>query len=49
MKKIIVYSEAVSQMCSAKMVFLEILQNSKETPVSEPLFNNVADLSLQLY
>ena len=31
-------TEAVAQKCSVKKVFLEILQNSQEAPVSESLF-----------
>ena len=32
-----VISEAVAQRCSVKKVFLEISQNSQETPVPETL------------
>ena len=33
-----VLTEAVARRCSVKKVFLEILQNSQETPVPESLF-----------
>ena len=33
-----VYSEALAQTCFVKKVFLEISQNSLETPVPESLF-----------
>ena len=41
-------TEAVVQSCSVKLVFLEILQNTRENIVSESFFNNVVDLSPHL-
>ena len=38
MKKIIVYSEAVAQRCSVKIMFLEISQNSKENTCARASF-----------
>ena len=32
------FQEAVAQTCSVKKAFLEISQNSQETPVPKPLF-----------
>ena len=36
--------EAVTRTCSIKKVFLEISQNSQETPASASLFNKVSGL-----
>ena len=36
-----VFSEAFARRCSVKKVFLEISQNSQETPVPESFFNGV--------